>query len=137
MSSVASTTGATNPKDEKTVKKKRKPVNHNPRWKGYSFIFLGSLINFSSVSNIGAQSGFDGEKEAALAFGVFSFAVSTLVLFFDRSQLLVETINYAEALDGKLEGYMLIFLCVWWIVGAAYITQVDGVAFKVRPSRLE
>ena len=107
-------------------------MQYNPRWKGYSFILITSLINLSSISNIRTDSGYDGEKGGALSFGVFTFVLSFLVLFFDRTQLLAEKISFTKTCDGKFEGHTLVFLCLWWMVGVAYITQVDGIAYKVR-----
>ena len=116
------------------AKKKRKPVVYNPRWKGYSYILITSLINLSSISNIreAESGGYQGEKGFSLAFGVFTFVFSFFVLLLDRGQLCAEKASYTKSFDGKCEGFVLVYLCLWWIVGVAYMTQVGGIAYKVR-----
>jgi hypothetical protein len=112
-------------------KKKKPPPQYNPRWKGYCLILISSLINLSSISNIDQQSDFSGEWGFCLCFGVFSFVFALLILILDRTQCGVETFSFTKAMDGKLEGYVLLFVSLWWLVGVAYITQVNGIAYKV------
>jgi hypothetical protein len=111
-------------------KKKKPPPQYNPRWKGYCLILISSLINLSSISNIDQQSDFSGEWGFCLCFGVFSFVFALLILILDRTQCGVETFSFTKAMDGKLEGYVLLFVSLWWLVGVAYITQVNGIAYK-------
>jgi len=117
-------------KEEK--KKPQKPREYNPRWKGYCLIMLFSLINLSAVSNTYEESGeyeYDGKWGLCLSFGSFTFAVSFLILMFDRLQLGVDFFNYTKAFNGRFEGYVLLFITLWWVVGVAYITQVGGMAY--------
>ena len=93
-------------------------------------MILFSLINFSAVSNIDKDAGeFDGNWGFCLSFGTFTFGVCLLVLIFDRLQIGFDFFNYTKACDGKFEGYVLLFMTVWWVVGVGYITQVGGVAY--------
>ena len=121
MSSTKSTAALTTTTTTTTTKsspskatKTEKPVEYNPRWQGYVYISLCSLVNFASISNIkqGSRS-----WVASIVFGVFSFAVSTMVLIQDRSQKCLTPLHYTKARDGYLEGYTLSFMALWWIVG--------------------
>jgi hypothetical protein len=100
-------------------KKKAKPHDYNPRWKGYVYISIASLVNFCSISNI------PGEYERSywvgtICFGVLTFALAILVLIQDRSQKCLKPFYYSMAKDGYFEGYTLCFTVVWWIAG--YVT---------------
>lgn len=106
-----------------------KPKEYNPRWKGYTWIALASLITFSSVSLTAVSVKFQGNPGLAVAWGVITFAFSSAVLVLDRTQCLLETFNFTKVWDGKLEGYTLLSLVVFWIVGVSFITQVNGVGY--------
>jgi hypothetical protein len=60
-------------------------IDYNPRWMGYCYIILSSLVNFCSVANV------PGETRAtfwylSIAFGVLSFVMASLILIQDWSQ---------------------------------------------------
>lgn len=97
----------------------------NPHWKGYCFLILSSLINFSAISNVPEHGNFFGYKIVALCFGIFTFCLSVFVLFFDYVDIFV----LYKIWDGKLEGYVLSFCVLWWIAGVAYTTQVNGIGY--------
>jgi hypothetical protein len=83
--------------------KKEKSIEFNPRWKGYVFIGLTSLVNFASISNIPR----DDRKTywaATMSFGLLTFVVAVLVLIHDRSQKCLETFHYTKANNGYFEG---------------------------------
>lgn len=92
-------------------------------------ICLTSLISLSAVSNIALTGAFQGHPAVALTWGIISFCFCLLVLILDRTQCFVETFNYTKAADGKVEGYALLALVVFWIVGVAFMTQVNGVGY--------
>ena len=95
-------------------------LDYNQRWEGYLAILLASLVNFASVADItvGDVFAIKFQKEKILAiFGAISFILSLLVLVFDRISYLHRRYDLKAAWDGKLEGYMLLFLVIWWIVG--------------------
>lgn len=96
------------------------PREYNPRWKGYSFVLLSSLINFSAVSNIQ-----EDPAGPALSFGVVLFVYALAVLVTDRCGVDL----YTKALDGRLEGYCLVVATLYAVTAVAYITQVGGVAY--------
>lgn len=47
----------------------------------------------------------------------------------DGSKQKREVYHYNTILDGKFEGYCLLISCLWWIIGVAYQTQVQGIAY--------
>jgi hypothetical protein len=107
-----------------------KPREYNPRDQGYILICLSSLVNLSAISNIVQENrDYDGIWGLCVTFGWLTFVASLLILFFDRTQYCYDTFNYTKAMDGKFEGYALLFFTLWWIFGVSYITQVNGVAF--------
>ncbi|CAB9506164.1 expressed unknown protein [Seminavis robusta] len=108
----------------------------NPRWKGYLYILITSLVNFASISNLEVNDNpqFDGMYQLSLVFGIATFALTVIILAMDRFQYCfdkenADKLNYEKALDGKLEGYTLLAFTLWWIVGVAHITQVEGVGY--------
>ena len=115
---AAQTTTSPSRKDSKGTnhKKDRKPPDFNPRWKGYVYIGFTSLVNFASIAGVPR-----GDRRsywaATLAFGIFTFALSVLVLIQDRSQSCLETFHYTKAREGYFEGYTLLFSSVLWTVG--------------------
>jgi hypothetical protein len=110
-----------------------KPHVYNPHWKGYSFLLLSSLLNLSSCSNIPKDGNFHyrGDRGVAVCFGSVTFAMSLIILVLDRTQFLVNTFHFTTAGKGQLEGFVLLSLTAWWIVGVAYQTQVQGIAYTV------
>lgn len=104
-------------------------IEYNPRWMGYCYIILSSLVNFCSVSNV------PGETRAtfwylSIAFGVLSFVMASLILIQDWSQPYQDILpNVSKLRDGYVEGFVLIVLVIWWIIGVAYITRPGGIAF--------
>ena len=79
----------------------KKPIEYNPRWKGYVYIGLASLINFSSIANIQvvAEGGFvqRGSTFASMSYGFVTFVLSILILIQDRSQKCIE--SFQSGLD--------------------------------------
>ena len=105
----------------------RSSVEYNSRWDGYLAIALLSLIEYSSVGNVAQTLQFRGRTGLALAWGLVSFLYSIGVVVLDRTQCLADKFDYTKAYDGMFEGYALLFFIVYWIVGVAFITQVDGI----------
>ena len=120
---------ATASADNNTKKKPpSKPTEFNPRWKGYLYIMISSLVNFASVSNldVAADDSFRGAYVFSLLLGVTTFIGAVLILVTDRFQSCCTTsnsdnnedrLNYTKCLDGKLEGYTLVAFTIWWIIG--------------------
>lgn len=108
--------------------KKEKPPEFNPRWKGYVYLGLTSLVNFASISSIERW-----ERQrywaASMAFGLLTFAIAVLVLMQDRSQRCLESFHFTKAKNGNVEGGTLLFCVLWWIVGTSYITRAGGIAY--------
>lgn len=94
---------------------KEKP-EYNQKWFGYLCIMLTSLINWSAISSVPNNQRRQNWR-MAIAFGVMSFVVCGLVLFQDRTQKFLSYLHYSKARDGYLEGYVLLFMVIWWIVG--------------------
>jgi hypothetical protein len=109
--------------------KSEKKNEYNPNWLGYTLMMLCSLINFSAVSNISFHR-FEKQTAAALSFGLITFCLCALILIIDRFNLFREQFNYNAYMDGKFEGYTLLFFLVYWIVGTSFQTQVGGVAYS-------
>ena len=120
---VATTTNNTNNNNNNnknngapTTQPPAKPREYNPRWKGYVYIGIASLINFCSISNIPRE-----YKRAywvsSMCFGVVTFGLALLVLLQDRSQKCLSPFYYTKAKDGYFEGYTLALSVVWWIIG--------------------
>ena len=106
--------------DKQKEEKKKKPREHNPRWFGYTCIMVTSLVSFSAISNVIQKSSginFRGNWSLCLTFGVVTFTISLLVLFFDRLQIGTEKCgHFFKAMDGKLEGFTLLFMSLWCFV---------------------
>jgi hypothetical protein len=109
--------------------KQHPPREYNPLWRGYLYIVLSSLISLSSISNARQENFYKGNYGVGLLFATVTFAFCLLVLILDRTKWFSKILDYAKALDGKVEGYTLLVLTFWWIVGVAYITQVNGLAY--------
>ena len=102
---------------------------YNQRWFGYFGLLVFSLANFASVVDAKTFQG-AGERAFSIAIGALSTTTCALVLLFDRVNRLAEIFDFKEIKDGKLEGYTLLFLVVWWVVGTALMTRADGIAYK-------
>ncbi len=107
----------------------KKLIEYNPRSMGYCYIILASLVNFCAISSV------PGEQRAtfwylSIAFGVLTFCISSLLLFLDWSQQWIKHLpDLKKARNGYVEGFILFFMVVWWIVGVVYITRPGGIAY--------
>jgi len=118
-------------RSNKSQKSKPKPkLICNKKWEGYLAILLASLVNFASISDI-AFDKVSNISEIDAVFGVVSFLLSLLVLVFDRVKYLHRKIEFQNLYHGKLEGYLLLFLTLWWIVGVGVMTRAGGIAYRV------
>ena len=87
-----------------------KVIEHNPRWNGYCYIAIFSLVNFCAISNVPEH-----QRQAywylAICFGVLTFVITALILIQDWTQrftMIVEE-NFMKLKDGYIEGYTLLF----------------------------
>jgi hypothetical protein len=104
-------------------------LEFNPRWKGYLYIWISSLVNFAAISgmDIDDYPQFNGTLQVGLVFGTSTFALASLIILLDRFQHCCccgdkegkksDRFNYTKSMDGKIEGYTLLGLTIWWIVG--------------------
>ena len=106
---TAATTGAASTKENTS-----KP-EYNPRWKGYVYIIISSLVALSSISNVPKEVT-RSHWATSVAISSITFAVSLLILAFDRCQC-NKKFNFMKAYDGKVEGSVLILFVLFWIVG--------------------
>lgn len=104
-----------------------KPTDHNPRFRGYVYILFTSLVSFSSISNIPRERRHWG---ISLSIGVVTFTLSLIIMALDRFQNCFESFKFHKAMDGKLEGYTLIFFFSWWIMGCCIMTKAGGIAYN-------
>lgn len=74
---------------------------------------------------------YNGDWGMAVSFGAATLCFASLVLALDRTQLLVDQFSYTTAWQGRLEGCVLLTLSAYWIIGVAYLTQVQGIAYTV------
>lgn len=97
-------------------------VEYNPRWKGYVYIIITSLVALSSISNIPKEV---KRSHWATTVGISSitFSVSLLILAFDRFQCCNSKCNFMKAKDGKLEGSVLLLFVLFWIVGYVHFSS--------------
>lgn len=98
------------PSDQKDAK----PREYNPRYKGYVFIIISTLVCLSACSSL-AKDLHQRQWKTAIAFSSITFGVALLVLLFDRFQCCT-FFNFTKAFDGKLEGYVLGLFVILWIV---------------------
>eukprot|EP00544_Gedaniella_sp_CCMP2646_P006393 CAMPEP_0202485730 /NCGR_PEP_ID=MMETSP1361-20130828/4495_1 /ASSEMBLY_ACC=CAM_ASM_000849 /TAXON_ID=210615 /ORGANISM="Staurosira complex sp., Strain CCMP2646" /LENGTH=367 /DNA_ID=CAMNT_0049114701 /DNA_START=148 /DNA_END=1254 /DNA_ORIENTATION=+ len=105
---------------------KDKP-EYNPRWKGYVYILVCSLVALSSICNVPKEV---KPSHWATTVGISSttFSISFLILLLDRCQCF-KFFNYTKAADGKVEGWVLLFFLLIWIVGVAILTKPSGLAY--------
>jgi hypothetical protein len=107
---------------------------YNQKWEGYLAILLSSLVNFASVADIslGDVSNISLQNEKVFAiFGAVSFLIVLLIKIFDRVDYLHGKFDFKEIKDGQVEGFTLLFLCIWWICGVGLMTKADGIAYRV------
>jgi len=95
---------------------------YNPRWKGYVYIIITSLVALSSISNVPKEVK-RGHWATSVAISSITFSVSLLILAFDRFQC-CKSWNFTKANDGKLEGYVLLLFVLFWIVGYVCLVVV-------------
>jgi hypothetical protein len=152
----ATTTNATTNNSSTGVKKSSTQpqlhIEYNPRWKGYMYIVLSSLINLASICNIPKHSGensgvnidntellfsissvFDivnGTRGVALSFSIVTFVYSFLIVLMDRLQICSTKFHYMKSYNGSnVEGISLVFGTLYSIIAVAYVTQVRGIAY--------
>ena len=132
-SSSSPTAPATNSNTKPSKNINNKPTEFNPRWKGYLYILISSLVNFASVSNLDVEddASFRGAYVFSLLLGIVTFLGAVLILVTDRFQYCCHNnnrdessssdsnnrLNYTKSMDGKLEGYTLVTFTMWWIIG--------------------
>lgn len=109
---------------------KKESREYNPRWSGYLAIQLMSLVNFAAIADIGKTDETTAEWSVALSFGCVTFVLSLLIIIFDRTPQLQEKFDFKEYLDGKLEGYVLLAMFIWWLAGVGLITRAGGIAYE-------
>mmetsp|Transcript_9054 Transcript_9054/g.17913 ORF Transcript_9054/g.17913 Transcript_9054/m.17913 type:complete len:275 (+) Transcript_9054:57-881(+) len=107
----------------------QEPIEYNPRWMGYLCILTFSGINFISISNVPGDSG-NRIWTSNMIFGVPTFLIASIILIQDRCRSRLK-FNYTKCKNGYLEGSILLFLVIWWIVGVACITRPGGIAYTV------
>ena len=103
------------------------PLEYNRKWEGYLAILLSSLVNFASVADVsvaGFQIKLQNEKILAV-FGAVTFILSLFVFIFDRVKFLHRRFDFKEVWDGRLEGYVLLFFVLWWIVGWVLLSGME------------
>lgn len=108
-------------------------IEYNDKFDEYLAILIASIVNFSSVTDISVAnvtSIVDIKNKVLAVFGATSFIMTLLILIFDRVSFLHVRFNFQNVLDGKLEGFALLFLLCWWIVGVGILTKADGIAFR-------
>lgn len=97
---------------------------------GYLSIIMCSGINFICISIVNPRYEDPFESVIGVVFGVFNFLIASLVLLQDRSQRLLDYFHYTKARNGYIEGGVLTFMVVWWIIGVGVITKPGGVAYQ-------
>lgn len=105
---------------------------YNKKIEGYLAIALSSLVNFANIADVSVASvkniSLKDDKLVAI-FGIVSFLICFLIITFDRIAFLHKKLDFKEILEGKLEGYTLSFLIVWWIVGVVLSTKANGIGY--------
>ena len=103
------------------------PTDTNPLWKGYSWLAFTSVVCCASASNLKY---YEGSTALCITFASVSFGISVIILLLDRFQGCFESFKFHKAYDGKLEGFSLLFLAMWWIIGVAILTSSGGAAYS-------
>lgn len=109
------------------------PIVYNEKFDEYLAILIASVINFSSVTDISVAnvtSIVDIKNQVLAIFGATSFIITLLILIFDRFSFLHVRFDFQKVFNGKLEGFTLLFLFCWWIVGVGILTKADGIAYR-------
>lgn len=96
--------------------KDNQKIEYNPRWKGYVYIIVTSLVALSSISNVPKEVK-RGHWATTVGIASTTFSVSLLILAFDRFQCCKDKCNFAKTWDGKLEGSVLLLFFLFWVVG--------------------
>jgi hypothetical protein len=104
-----------------------KPKEYNSRWISYVYIMFSSLVCLASISNIKSHQTI---YPMSLSIGCITFGISIIVLVVDRFHITLKEQPYHKILDGKLEGSLLLFFVLWWIIGVSVITRAGGVAYE-------
>lgn len=104
-----------------------KVLDYNPRGKGYIYIAFTSLVCFASVCNVKKGR---NEYSISLAIGAVTFGLSVFILLLDRAQGCFESFKFHKSMDGKLEGFTLLFFVIWWVIGVCIMTQSGGIAYS-------
>jgi len=109
------------------------PLEYNKKWRCYLEILVTSLANLISIGEAirndlpvtyyGVNSG------AYYMFGAVTFALSLLVLLFDRVGFMHRKFDFKSLGDGKVEGWMLFSIVLWWIVGVIVITRAGALGY--------
>ena len=149
--------GQSKDKTTASATSKQPQIEYNPRWKGYMYILLSSLINLASICNIPKNNDnnvintidteydddgtmnihhsrtFDvvnGTRGVALSFSIVTFVFSLLILLMDRLQICSTKFHYMKSYNGcMVEGISLCVGTLYSIIAVAYITQVRGIAY--------
>lgn len=105
-------------------------IEYNERWMGYLSIIICSGINFICISIVNPHYEDQIQSVVGVVFGVLTFLIACLVLLQDRSQRLLDYFHYMKARNGCVEGGVLMFMVVWWIIGVQFITKPGGIAYQ-------
>jgi hypothetical protein len=111
--------------------RKKPPPDYNQKWFGYVLIMFTSLLNWTSVSSVTNDQRVRQSWRMAICFGVTTFLISALVLIQDRTQKCLGFMHYTKARNGYIEGYVLLTMCIWWIVGYVVVVIVVVVVVVV------
>jgi hypothetical protein len=89
-----------------------------------------SLASFASVADVQERIN-DSEWAMSVAFGASTFVVALIIVIFDYSDYLTKEIfDLKKAMDGKVEGCILLFLVLWWIAG--YVCSSVRILMKLK-----
>jgi len=97
----------------------------SPRLTGYIGVLIASIISFASCADV--QNAGEKEKALSIMFGAVSFCVMILVVVL---HYLAVGRELFVPRGSNLEGFVLIFLCLWWIPAVGYMTRVGGIAYQ-------
>jgi hypothetical protein len=105
----------------------KNPAQYNPRWRGYIYIAFWSLVCFSSLSNVKRA-----HQEAAIciALEAIIFTASMIILLLDRFTYFSKSFLFHKSMNGKLEGFILLWFVITSGVGVCVMTHTNGIAYK-------